>query len=236
MPTNNYQNSAASYALRGLTGTDLLAFRAIAERIGELQLADKRALDLGCGSGRSTRFLKDLGLDATGVDVSGAMISEARRLDPACVYVEASPGEPLPFPDQAFDLFLASWVVLEQDTLAALHSLLSESARILAAGGRGLIVTNTPEFYRHRWISCDVDFPENQPPLVSGQQVKACLLPEGVVVTDVFWTDEDYHHAIRQAGLAVVATHHPQAHHAEDGWLDETKVAPWAIYEVQREQ
>ena len=73
MGTNDYQYSAANYALRGITGTDAIAFQALSERFTSLKLSG-RALDLGCGTGRSTRFLKAFNMQAVGVDVSEAMI------------------------------------------------------------------------------------------------------------------------------------------------------------------
>lgn len=41
----------------------------------------RRALDFGCGTGRSTRLLRSLGFDATGVDIAGSMIAQARTID-----------------------------------------------------------------------------------------------------------------------------------------------------------
>ncbi|HEX7301939.1 class I SAM-dependent methyltransferase, partial [Lentzea sp.] len=38
--------------------------------------------DLGCGTGRITRYLHELGLDAFGVDLSDGMLDQARRLHP----------------------------------------------------------------------------------------------------------------------------------------------------------
>jgi ubiquinone/menaquinone biosynthesis C-methylase UbiE len=234
MPTNDYRHSAERYALRGLLGTDLLAFRAVADRIGQLEFSGKSILDIGCGSGRSTRFLRDLGLAVTGVDVSAAMVAEAQRLDPPGHYVSYSPGEGLPFTNESFDLFFSSWVILEQESRSSLIIFLSEAARILKPGGLGFVVTNTPQFYQHRWVSCEINFPENQPPLVSGQKVKARLMPEGVIVSDVFWSDNDYRNAISHAGLSLAAVNHPQAPSSETGWLDETKVAPYVVYEIQK--
>jgi len=232
MLTNNYRNSATNYALRGLAGTDLLAFRAVAERIRELKLDGVNALDIGCGAGRSTRFLRDLGLRATGVDVSQSMILEARKLDPIGTYQLYDSIDPLPFKDLSFDVFLASWVVLEQSTRTALYRLVKEAARVLSAGGVGFIVANSPEFYRHRWVSCEVDFPGNKGFLVSGQRVTARLIPEGVTVTDVYWSDQDYQEAIQQSRLSIASVKYPKASETEAGWLDETRVAPWVIYEV----
>ena len=107
---------------------------------------------------------------------------------------------------------------------------------MLRPRGRGFLVANTAEFYAHRWVSCDVDFPENQGPLRSGQTVKVRLQPEGVVVTDTFWCDADYQAAIRSAGLQAFRAGRPLAPETNPlgAWLDETRVAPWVIYEVER--
>ena len=234
MLTNDYTRSASSYALRGITGTDALAFRRLASRIPALETTGP-TLDLGCGSGRSTRFLKDLGLEVVGVDVSEAMVAEARERDPGGRYELYPAGGRLPFEDGAFALVLSTWVVLELGSQQALTGFLAEAARVLRPGGSAFIVTNTADFYRHRWATCEVDFPENAPPLRSGQTVKARLLPEGVVVTDVYWSDQDYRDALGGAGLDVRRVAYPMASASEEeAWIDETRVAPWAIYEVEK--
>jgi SAM-dependent methyltransferase len=45
---------------------------------GEHPLAPGRALDLGCGGGRNTRYLARQGWDATGIDLLGGAIEKAR--------------------------------------------------------------------------------------------------------------------------------------------------------------
>ena len=47
-------------------------------------------LDLGCGSGEHTRFLKSLGYDVTGLDASTSQLEGARTADPGGHYVQAS--------------------------------------------------------------------------------------------------------------------------------------------------
>lgn len=50
----------------------------------------RQVLDLGCGSGEHTRFLKALGFEVTGVDASPSQLEAARRADPGGRYVQAS--------------------------------------------------------------------------------------------------------------------------------------------------
>lgn len=49
----------------------------------------RRVLDLGCGSGEHTRFLKSLGFEVTGIDLSAAQVEAARGADPTGHYVQA---------------------------------------------------------------------------------------------------------------------------------------------------
>jgi SAM-dependent methyltransferase len=59
-------------------------------------------LEVGCGTGHFTRWMAERGLDAAGVDISEAMLNEARRLNgPKCF-----PGDALALPvaDRSFDM------------------------------------------------------------------------------------------------------------------------------------
>jgi len=59
-------------------------------------------LEIGCGTGHFTRWLSDDGLSAVGVDLSAAMLAEARALDG--VHLVRGDARRLPFADGMFDL------------------------------------------------------------------------------------------------------------------------------------
>ena len=84
---------ARSYAELGFPGTYGLAFRDLPALFAR-QVSGRRALDFGCGTGRSTRFLRGLGLEAIGADVSPPMLERARQLDPAGDYRAVPPDGP----------------------------------------------------------------------------------------------------------------------------------------------
>ena len=107
--THDYEKHAGEYAELGMEGTQYLAFRDISMLIREYAGPIASALDYGCGAGRSTRFLKHLGFNVVGVDVSGEMLEQARSKDMLGEYHHIPSGH-LPFEDSAFDLVFSSFV------------------------------------------------------------------------------------------------------------------------------
>jgi len=71
-------------------------------------------LDVGCGEGRVTRDLKELGHRAVGVDASETMIAAAREADPSGEYLVADAAA-LPFSDGRADLAVAFMLLMDID-------------------------------------------------------------------------------------------------------------------------
>src|SRR5512134_1681809 len=99
---------ARAYGELLFPGTYYLAFRDIPALISQ-HVAGTRALDFGCGTGRSTRFLRDLGMAVVGVDISAPMLEEARRRDPAGEYRLVSVGDVSTGASGVFDLIFAAF-------------------------------------------------------------------------------------------------------------------------------
>src|SRR5690606_11214472 len=99
---------AAAYADLGFAGTYYLAFRDVPDLITR-HVTGERALDFGCGAGRSTRFLKELGFAAVGIDVAEPMLHMARERDPAGTYILVRDDAATGWPDGPFDLALAAF-------------------------------------------------------------------------------------------------------------------------------
>lgn len=116
------------------------------ERLGALA-PGRDVLDIGCGIGRFERALAGRVASVTGIDVSGAMIAEARRrcAGLANVRLFQTSGEDLAaFGDGSFDTALAidSFPYLYQAGGPALAvAMARECARVLRAGG-DLVILN----------------------------------------------------------------------------------------------
>lgn len=72
----------------------------------------KTALDVGCGTGALSKVLSQHGLKVIGVDPSIGMLEEAKKRvkDKEIKFINNSPGEKLPFPDESFDIVISSYV------------------------------------------------------------------------------------------------------------------------------
>jgi predicted TPR repeat methyltransferase len=80
---NCYENAihAEAYSKLEFANTYYLAFRDLPE-IFRVHVRGTTALDFGCGTGRSTRFLRGQGFEPVGVDIAAEMVAKAREIDP----------------------------------------------------------------------------------------------------------------------------------------------------------
>lgn len=250
---NIYQDPryADAYARLEFPGTYALAFRDLPE-IFAAHVRGRRALDFGCGAGRSTRFLVRCGFDAVGVDISEDMVRQARQLDPEGDYRVIADGDFAALPAGGFDLVLSAFTfdnvpTAERKTriLRGLRGLLapagggerspSEGGRGPGAGHAGRLVNlvSSPDIYLHEWVSFSTrDFPENQGAR-SGDVVRIVntAVADRRPVEDILWTDEAWHEVYTAAGLVQLEARRPLARDDEPGdWVSETAVAPWVIY------
>lgn len=97
----------------------------------------RKGLDLGCGVGRHTLAMAELGMNATGLDASPAGLAhlalEAKARNLAVTTREGNIHE-LPFEDGSFD-YVLSFNVIYHGTRREVERAISEIARLLPKGG-----------------------------------------------------------------------------------------------------
>ena len=181
-----------------------------------------RVLELACGSGFYTYdFLKWGASAVVGVDISPAMIEEARRQGSAAGggaaavdFILADCSKPTPYAGGPFDLVFGAWLLNYAPDHAGLVDMFRNIALNLKDGGHFVSVTVPPA--QDPTASCEAEFKARPPPEGSGGLVYYVLrdVKDGIYFhvhgdTEVGDVDFECYHlrkdvyeaAAREAGL-----------------------------------
>lgn len=99
-----------------------------------------RTLELGCGEGRVSRLIRDLGHQVVGVDGSPAMVGYALT-HPDGAPAVAADAAAVPFGDETFDLVVAHLSLQDIDDMPGA---IAEAARVLIPSGRLYLAITHP--------------------------------------------------------------------------------------------
>jgi len=227
---------AEAYSKLALANTYYLAYRDLPE-IAAKYAQGRAALDFGCGTGRSSRFLKGLGFEVTGIDISEDMLHKARQTDPGGDYRLVADGDWGPLAP-GYDLVLSAFTfdnIPADDKL----SLFKQLARLLKPQGVLVNLVSSPEIYWHEWASFSTrDYARDNRKAKSGDTVLIVTtdFEDRRPCTDVLCPDHAYKSLYAHAGLEVVETRRPLATGREPyHWISETTVAPWVIWVLRPE-
>jgi ubiquinone/menaquinone biosynthesis C-methylase UbiE len=114
--------------------------------VREGDLAGRRVLDIGCGTGRAAEALVERGSRVWGVEPEPEMAALARE---RVSTVKVAPAERLPFKDGWFERALM-WLVVH---LVERPRAFTEAARVLGPEGRLAIGTFHPEHFERYWLN-----------------------------------------------------------------------------------
>jgi demethylmenaquinone methyltransferase/2-methoxy-6-polyprenyl-1,4-benzoquinol methylase len=98
-----------------------------------------RVLDVGCGTGALLEDYLGAGCEGHGVDLSPAMLDQARSRLGDGAELHLADAADLPYPDGRFDLVVAATLLHELDETTR-RAALEEMARVLADDGRVLVI------------------------------------------------------------------------------------------------
>ena len=235
---NSWDNlvRAESYSKLEYPNTYYLAYRDIPDIIFR-HVKGNKAVDFGCGAGRSTRFLKKLGFHVIGIDISQDMLNIARELDRQGDYQLVNNAQYSHLGNGSFDLVqsiftfdnIPGWENRTQ-ILASLRDLLNPTGRIIC-------LDSTPELYKNEWASFTTkDFPSNWK-AKTGDIVYDIMndVEDKRPVEDIFWAEEDYKKLFEMSGLEIEIAYKPLGRKDEPfNWIMETEIAPWVIYVIKK--
>jgi SAM-dependent methyltransferase len=172
--------------------------------LGLVPRPGRLTLDVGCGEGRVSRDLRQLGHRVIGVDASKTMVEAAREADFDGEYVVGNAAA-LPFPDGHADLVVAFMSLMDVDDMPGG---VRELARVLEPGGRLVLAVVHPINSAHE---LDREHPEDNLVLVRDyfdrRRYADVIERDGLRMTfeSRHWTFQDYFEAIIGTGLRVEA-------------------------------
>lgn len=127
---------------------NLMQHKILSDNMGDLN--GKRVLDLGCGIGRFTKLLQDLGADVIGIDSCNDML-KYNIGKTVCTSTDS-----LPFEDKYFDVVLSVWTLQYVD-IKPLVKTVGEIDRVLKPDGNIYLIEqisdNGYDYVYPRWVS-----------------------------------------------------------------------------------
>jgi len=229
---NDSLENAQKYACTAFENTYFLGYRDIPFLLKKY-VHGKKAIDYGCGTGRSTRFLQSQGFETIGVDVSKAMLEQASAIDAKTRYIQIENAQ-IPVFKNSCDLVFSCFVLFVVPSKEELFAIFKEVYRSLRSGGIFIAVTGSEELYSHEWLSYNVNYSQNKH-LKSGNITKIQLKDLEVEFTNYFWTDDDYMGLFQQTNFKLLEKHFPLGKKGEkQKWAAEMEHPPYVIYVIQK--
>ncbi len=218
-----------------------------------IQALKWQALDYGCGSGASTRFLAKCGYFVHGVDISASELMAAQqRPHPNIQYRHITSkwkngglqNSLSSYKPTCFDLVYSSFVFLILSSKAEIIAIFQEIYRVLKNDGIFVFVVASEHLCKYEWVSASNQRYPRNPLARSGKELQIDLripTPENpnafLTVTDYYWTDTDYQNMLRAAGFNLLqAPHAPIAdpHDTRAAWKAELQYPPYVAYIAEK--
>ena len=234
---NSYEDEirAKAYSKLEFHNTYYLAYRDL-PKIFRKYVKGKKAIDFGCGTGRSTRFLQKNGFSTIGIDISDEMIKIAKKMNTNCDYHLIKEGDYSKLSTSSYDLVLSAFT-FDNIPIEKKVSLFSGLITLLNKDGKIVNLVSSPEMYTNEWASFSTkDFSENKY-AKSGDVVQIITtdIEDKRPCYDILCSDDDYQNIFLKSGLNLIKTFKPIAKGDEPyNWVNETKIAPWVIYVLKR--
>lgn len=219
-------------------GTDYLAVKDAPALLKEIQPLNK-ILDLGCGSGLATRFLKKNFYETLviGADINEKMLEQAIASDPLGIYVhfpERNKEILYPFLPETFDAIVSSFVVHEHQTLEELQAFFSNIQRLLRPGGAFLAWDVYKNLFAGSWVSIE-NTSTADVGIEDGQAYSVKLFPSGACVSGTYWSPETLLSIANTVGLMTQSLSYPLAEiNNEIDWKDETHLSPYFVIALKK--
>jgi len=184
---DSYDRVAEEYARRIFDELQHKPFdRQLLDRFAARIPKNGQVCDMGCGPGHVARYLHDAGVSILGLDLSAAMVNQARKLNPGMLFREGNMMA-LDLPNGTLSAITAFYAIVNI-AKTSLPLVFSEMARVLHPGGLLLLAFHTGnDIIREKelWgFPIAMDFLLFQP-----SEIVALLREAGFVVEEILERD-----------------------------------------------
>ncbi|CAG9001125.1 MAG: hypothetical protein CENE_03142 [Candidatus Celerinatantimonas neptuna] len=225
------ESDVNKYSKSTVSGTGYLAYRDISKLISELHLKPGRALDLGCGCGRSIGVIKDLCDSVTGSDMNATALEKTRQAYP---YTELFLNDlsAKKYPGDKFDSIFSVFMFFYFESIESMHMELSRCYESLNDGGFLFVVHGNLSLASARYASVEGI---GQPPEKEGDHHRVLLKNVDLIVEDVYWSASTIIRECEQLGFQLIKHHQPLGKQSDNQpYIDEYVNPPYSYLVMKK--
>lgn len=208
-----------------------LGYKVVEELLDEI--CGKKILDYGCGSGKFSRRLRDLGGIITAVDASQNAITEAIKNYDKGISYKFIENDNLSFIEgQSIDHAIATFVFCTIEKESQLLNIVNQIYQKLKVNGELIILDPHPSSPGYNYISMKREKPKE---IRTGIPIKVELTGMKNIFYDYWRSIEDYKRILKKANFAIEAIKEPIIDNTKESfWKDERIQAPLIIIKAKK--
>jgi len=198
------------------------------------EIGGKRILDYGCGSGKFSRRLRDLGSLVTAVDVSENAINRARERDRSNIDYKVIENDDLSFLDEkSVDKAVAAFVFCTMQQDAQIRNIAQQIHGKLSPDGYFIVLEPHPDSLGYNFVSMKRERPEE---VKSGTPIKVQLTGMDTPFYDYWRSKDDYVRILNDVGFEVDVIKEPVVENCphETFWRDERIQPPLLVVRAKK--
>ena len=233
MNTMNYNKIAEQYEEWGKKATTdwELGHKNVAKLLEPIN--GKKILDYGYGNGKFSIYLKKLGAEVIGIDISPTQLEVARKVSKEIVYLLDSNSKIESDYTSYFDAGVLIFVLCEISSKEVQLSVLKRVYKLLKPGAELVILnpnwdkSNGKNFLTHQL--------KYEAELKLGEPVTTILKGNPpIIIPDYYWSKQIYLDNLEKAGFSNFEIYEPLAPSDNTAWKDEKEYPPFLIIKSQK--
>lgn len=179
------------YSSSGATHNADYLIKPLLQLLSQINTADKRVFELGCGNGHITNQISKLGFDITAVDTSESGIAVAKESYPACSFHVGSAYDDLANIYGTYDCLVSLEVV---EHVFSPKAFADTAYKLLNTGGTAVISTPYHGYLKNLAVALLGKFDAHVDPLWEGGHIK-------------FWSKQTLSQLLQNAGFSEIEFH-----------------------------